>query len=189
MKDVMLDFETFGNSKDKCLCQVGAIYFDNKTGELGKSYKSNIDAASHVKLGGKIDAETVYWWLKQSDAARNSISAVPEITKDVYTVMTELNEFLKDATRIWSHATFDFVTLNDTLKQLNIKPRFSYKAGMDLRTLVYLAGIKVDKTSREGTHHDALDDCKYQVKYCVTSLNAIKTNKKAINLLSSLISE
>lgn len=191
MKDVMLDFETLGNGTNKCVCQVAAIYFENKTGELGKEFKSNIDAASHIAIGGRIDADTVYWWLQQSDSARKSITPyrTDQCNTDIIHVMTNLNEFLKDATRIWSHATFDFVTLNETLKQCNIKPSYSYKMGLDLRTLVYLAGVKVDKTPREGTHHDALDDCKHQVKYCVKSLNAIKTNKQAIQVLSNLLSE
>lgn len=183
-KDVMLDFETLGNGKDKCLCQVGAIYFDRVTGELGDSFKANIDAESHVRAGGKIDAQTVYWWLAQSDAARSSILAGE--LRDVTTVMTELNDFLMYADRIWSHATFDFVTLNDTLRQLNIKPKFNYKSGLDLRTLVYLAGTSVSSVERSGTHHDALDDCKHQVKYCVEAFNQIKANKATIKFLRKL---
>jgi len=70
MKDVMIDFETFGNGKHACLCQIGAVYFDSTTGELGAEYKANIDAANHSKLGGDLDADTVYWWLAQSIEAR-----------------------------------------------------------------------------------------------------------------------
>jgi hypothetical protein len=181
----MIDFETLGNGKDKCLCQVGAVYFDRITGELGKEFKATIDARSHEVIGGKIDASTVYWWLAQSEEARQSILA--EDKKDIKTAMTELNEFLADAEHIWSHATFDFVTLIDTLKQCGIKLSFSYKAGLDLRTLVYLAGIRVSDFVREGTHHDGLEDAKFQVKYAVSSLNSIKGNKQIIGLLKKLL--
>ncbi len=173
MKDVMIDFETFGNGPNKCICQVGAVYFDSETGELGKEILLNIDAADHVKEGGVIDADTVYWWLQQSEEARKSITDRTKMQR-VHSAMSELNEFLADASRIWSHATFDFVTLMDTLKQLHIKPLSSYRAGMDLRTLVYLAGISVKDFPREGTHHDGLADSKHQVKYCVAALNKIK---------------
>lgn len=183
MNDVMIDFETLGNGKDKCLCQVGAVYFDRVTGELGEEFSANIDAASHVQVGGKLDAETVYWWLQQSDAARLSLL---ENRRPVYDVMIELNAFLSKAKRIWSHATFDFVTLMDTMRQLGIKPSFGYKAGLDLRTLVYLSGISFDKSVREGVHHNGLDDAKFQVKYAVAALNAVKCNKQALNFLTKL---
>lgn len=185
MKDVMLDFETLGNGRFKCLCQVGAIYFDRVTGELGRELKLNIDAASHERLGGELDSSTVYWWLAQSEEARQSILAEPRM--DVVLAMHELNDFFEGATRIWSHATFDFVTLLQTLKDLNIKPKFSYKAGLDLRTLTFLAGTTIDKVAREGVHHDALADCKHQVKYAVAALNQIKANKAQIQFLNKII--
>lgn len=185
MKDVMIDFETFGNGENKCICQVGAVYFDNITGELGAEFKVNIDAATHVAAGAKIDASTVYWWLSQSKEAQTSILETPR--HDVTTAMSDLNDFLSDAARVWSHATFDFVTLMDTLKQLGIKPKVSYKSGMDLRTLVYLAGVSVSDFPRVGTHHDGLDDAKYQVKYCVAALSAVKTNKAVLKTLERLI--
>jgi len=185
MKDVMIDFETFGNGKHACLCQIGAVYFDSTTGELGAEYKANIDAANHSKLGGDLDADTVYWWLAQSIEARQSILQQPR--KNVVDVMNELNQFLSSATRVWSHATFDFVILMNTLKQLDIKPLFSYKAGLDIRTLTYLAGITIDKTERTGVHHDGLEDAKHQVKYCVEALNAVKGNKQVVSAISRII--
>lgn len=184
MNDVMLDLETLGNGKDKCVCQIGAIFFDNSTGELGNRFKVNVDAASHMKLGAQMDAPTVYWWLKQSKEAQNSITSGELV--DITTAITQLNEFLRPAKRIWSHATFDFVTIQETFKQCGVKPTFKYSAGLDLRTLTYLGGVKVDKIAREGIHHDALDDCIYQVKYCVSALNAVKTSKKLVSFLNGI---
>lgn len=183
MIDVMLDFETLGNGTHKCICQVGAVYFDKTTGEIGQKFKANIDARSHERFGGRLDADTVYWWLQQAEEARKSLLVNPEPILDVF---VKLNEFLSGAKRIWSHATFDFVTLMETMKQLAIKPNFRYSAGLDLRTLTYLGGVRVDKIPREGVHHDALDDCKHQVKYCVAALNAVKTNKELIKLLERI---
>lgn len=179
----MLDFETLGNGTNKCICQVGAVYFDKVTGELGSEFKMNIDANSHEVLGGKLDSTTVYWWLQQSDDARKSLLIDRH---DIRNVFLKLNEFLAPSKRIWSHATFDFVTLMETMKQLNLKPNFKYNQGLDLRTLTYLSGIKVDKVVRQGIHHDALDDCKHQVKYAILSLNAIKTSKILIRFAEGL---
>lgn len=175
MRDVMLDLETLGNGKDKCVCQIGACYFDRETGEIGRTLKINVDAGSHVKHGAQLDAQTVYWWLSQSKEAQASILADPKV--DVIQAFNELNEFLKDAKAIWSHATFDFVTIQETFKQLGIKPLFHYRVARDLRTVVDLGKVTVNKLLREGIHHDALEDCKFQVKYCVAALNKIKHSR------------
>lgn len=172
MTDVMLDFETFGNGKNKCVVQVGTCYFNRETGEIGKTFKRNIDASTHVKVGAELDADTVYWWLSQSKEAIASVIAEPR--EDIRVVFNDLNLFLQDAKSIWSHATFDFVTLQETLKQLDIKPLFSFRSARDIRTLVDLGKISTsDFNATRTTHHDALDDCYTQVKYCVAALNKV----------------
>lgn len=173
MTDVMIDFETFGNGKNACVVQVGAVYFNRRNGQIQDEFKVNIDAQSCIESGGEFDASTVYWWLSQSPEAIKSILAEPRV--DIRKAMMDLNLFLTQADNIWSHATFDFVILTETLKRLGIKPNFRYQAARDIRTLTDLAKLstKDPQFAREGTHHDALDDCKFQVKYCVAAFNKI----------------
>lgn len=175
MNDVMLDLETLGNGKNKCIIQIGACYFDRETAEIGKTFKMNVSANSHVSYGAELDADTVYWWLNQPKQAQESILVEPRVHIDQ--AINELNEFLAPAKAIWSHATFDFVTIQETFKQLGIKPLFHYRVARDLRTIVDAGRVTVNKIPREGVHHDALDDCKYQVKYCVEALNNIRKIK------------
>lgn len=172
MRKIMLDLETLGNETNKVICQIGACEFDLETGEIGKTFKVNVDAESHAREGGKLDARTVYWWLSQDKAAINSIIADPKLP--IREAFAQLNEFLKDAKQIWSHSTFDFVTIQDTYKLLNIDPLFKYRSARDIRTLMSLANITINKTEREGTHHDALDDCIHQVKYCVQAYRKLR---------------
>ena len=188
MKDVMIDIETLGNRKNSAICQIGAVYFDRHTGELGEKFKVNIDVISAVKSGAEMDGDTVYWWLNQSDAARQSILAEPRLP--IEQAFTELNTFLSlhKVTAIWSHATFDFVTIMETYKRLDIKPVFSYKTARDIRTLVDLAKIKIDgNRKREGIHHDGLDDAIYQVKYCVEAFNQLNKLKALSAILKPFI--
>lgn len=173
MKDVMLDFETFGNGANACVVQVGACYFDRDTGQIGHTFKSNIDANSCVRQGGQIDASTVYWWLKQSDTVRDGLDLDTHENNDFVKVLFQLNDFLKGAENIWSHATFDFVILQTHLKKIGIIPSFSYRAARDIRTLLDIAG-DTGAHARVGLHHDALDDCKTQVQYCVKALQVLK---------------
>lgn len=158
----MIDFETFGTSPNACVVQIGAASFD-KTKQL----KININPQDAQRNGARIDADTVMWWLKQSDAARNSLSTPPGIEE--FLAWQQLNDFLKDAQEIWSHATFDFVILAEALKRLGIKPSFSYRCARDIRTLQALHPPQV-KVERKGVHHDALDDCLHQIDYCMVSL-------------------
>lgn len=174
MTDVMLDFETLGNGKDAAICQVGACYFSRHSGLVGSMFKRNVDARTSVESGAELDADTVYWWLSQSKEAIESITQPPGSLINIRMAMGELNDFLEGAEQIWSHATFDFVILQQTLKRLNIKPKFSYRAARDIRTIVDAAGINTKLFTREGVHHDALDDCVHQVQYVAAALNSLK---------------
>ena len=172
MLEVMIDIETFGNGSRACITQVGACYFERHTGMIGNTFKRNIDARSSVAAGALIDADTVYWWLSQDNAAIESIVQKP--LHDIKAVFSDLNEFLGNATAIWSHATFDFVIISNTYKMLGIKPSFKYNSARDIRTLVDLAGVDTYAIKREGVHHDALADCFHQVKYCVQAFNRLQ---------------
>lgn len=171
----MIDFESFGIGRNAAIVQVGASYFDRNTGAIGPSFKRNIDARSSVRSGGEMDADTIYWWLNQSAEAIESITGGHGKLDHLADVMRELNEFLSTAENIWSHATFDFVILEETLKRLSIKPLFPYWAARDIRTLCELARInpRDKRFVRTGVHHDALDDCEFQIQYCVAALRKI----------------
>lgn len=167
----MIDFETFGNGKHSVICQVGACYFDRATGEIGQTFKVNVDARSSAREGAQFDANTIYWWLSQSKEAIASVIAEPQ--KHIRVAMAELNEFLRDADNIWSHATFDFVILTETLKLLEMKPLFSFRATRDIRTLLEISKFDYKSLVREGTHHDGLDDAIFQAKYVSMALQKI----------------
>lgn len=172
MKHVMLDFETLGTGSNACVIQIGACYFDAGTGEVGSTFYVNVDPTTAVKGGAEMDASTVYWWLGQSDAARASILDKSNVAEE-RTAFEHLNDFLSKAEFIWSHATFDFVILTNTLKRLGIKPSFSYRAGLDIRTLTFMSP-PTETHVRNGVQHDAMSDCIYQVKYVSDCIRNIK---------------
>ncbi len=120
----------------------------------------------------------VLWWLKQSDEARKCVFFDEEITKPIREVYEKFSEFCKGASSVWSHATFDASIILRSYTELNMKTPFHYRSARDLRTIVHLAkyskeDLHKNKFNREGVHHDALDDCKYQVRYAVECLKRI----------------
>lgn len=169
MRDVMIDLETFGNGRHAMPVQLGGVFFDRETGELGHQFKRNIDAST-AKAFCDIDASTVYWWLEQDGPARASILAQPRC--DFRKAMKEFREFLNPAECVWSHATFDFVIVQESLKALGLKTLY-YRSARDIRTLVDLSAIDTKMFIQNGVAHDALDDAKFQVKYCVEALKAL----------------
>jgi exodeoxyribonuclease VIII len=132
-----------------------------------------------------INGETVYWWMKQSDAARESVisSRVNFDTRFYITpVLVAFESFVRSAgmpDEVWSHATFDFVILKNAYKAagLNSFP-FNYQIARDIRTITAITGgAKFNEVKREGTHHDALDDCIYQAKYVSLAYQSILLKK------------
>jgi hypothetical protein len=172
MKDVMIDLETFGTRANACVVQIGACYFDRVTGEIGKTFKVNVDAGSPGQ--GQMDSSTVYWWLEREEQARRSIGERGGKLIPIFEAMTQLNLFLAGSQCIWSHATFDFVIVSEAMKRLKIFPKFKYSSARDIRTLNDLAGVSINDFAREGTHHDGLDDAKFQVKYCVAAMAKLR---------------
>lgn len=173
MKDLMVDLETWGNDKDSVIVQIGACYFDRYTGEIGDTFSVNIDANESMRLGFNVWPSTIYWWLQQSDEARRSFLTDTVATTEAIIMF---NDFAKKSKQIWSHATFDFILLMGHFQRLNVTPKFHYRNARDIRTLVDLAKVDTRNFERIGTHHNALDDCIFQVKYCTACFKKLNTN-------------
>ncbi len=177
MKDLMIDLETLGTGKDALITQIGACEFNRETGELGEMFLMNIDIQSSLNCGFKVTGETIHWWLERPEQVT--------WTDNTDSVVSVLNHFKKfcnklEFKRVWSHATFDFVILNNAYELCGWKSPLRYRSARDIRTLVDLAGIKNE--NREGKTHNALDDCKYQVGYCTECFRVLKerTNSKTL---------
>jgi len=174
MTDLMIDIETLGNGKNALPAQIGAVYFDRYSGLLGAEFKMNIDARDAQNHGCEFDADTVYWWLSQSPEAIKSFTT--GVLHPLKQTMMSLITFSAQAKQIWSHSTFDFVIMQETFKLLKLNG-FPYRAARDIRTLTDLADLNTKNYTREGVHHDALDDAKFQVKYCVDAFDKLRLDE------------
>lgn len=172
MNDVMFDLETFSRRPNAVICQIGACYFDRKTGEVftHSELKINVNIGSYPK-GFDIEGETLNWWFSQSREAFNSINKPPLVPAKM--ALEQLNRFLSGAENIWSNLDFDPIIFQENLRLLKIEPRSSRRNFRDIRTVYKLAGVNLKHLDREGTEHDALDDCKHQIKGLVLALEAL----------------
>lgn len=172
MKDLMIDIETMGNTHDAVMIQLAGVYFDRKTGETGQEFCKSLSVSSCEDFGFKKNIDTEKWWAEQNQDVLKDITSKAENSLDVINSFVDfLGNDVKDVI-VWSHATFDFVIVQNYLKTMT-KSYMNYKGARDIRTLIDLSGIDLDKYDWSNKTHNALDDCKFQIKYCVDAMNMI----------------
>lgn len=173
MKDLMLDIETMGNRSTSAILQIGSCYFNRYTGEIGDTFIEQISLTNSLKWGLSVDASTIQWWMKQKDKSWLDNS------KSLQCVLFNFVEFAKTAEYYWSHSTFDIPILVNAYNVVGTKLPFHYRATRDIRTLTHLAGHQRNesKVDPDDKTHNALDDCIYQVQYCVECFNKLKERK------------
>lgn len=167
----MVDIETLGCKPNAVIVQIGACFFDRDTGEMGAQFIENVCPQDCIDKGFTVDGDTIKFWLEQEkhDWVKEG--------QNLRDVLGDFRVFAKSCKYVWAHATFDFPILVYAYNHLCIDLPFHYRAMRDLRTLVDLAGIEYHTAKERKGSHNALADCRYQVKYCVECLNKIKHGK------------
>jgi exodeoxyribonuclease VIII len=166
---VMLDLETMGRGPDAAIAAIGAVEFgltDSGAEVLGRSFYRVVDLASSVHHGGVMDAETVLWWLGQSEAARREL--IDRQAVDLPVALQEFACFLGAAgtgQHLWGNgAAFDNVILRRSYERLDIPAPWQYWDDRCFRT-IRAENRHVPAPERRGTHHNALDDAMHQARH------------------------
>lgn len=162
--DIMLDLETMDTGPHAAIVAIGAVAVDAMGGRiLTPMWYCSVDLKSAIELGGTVSGDTIMWWMKQSDAARNKLAEDP---KDIDICLTAFSTWVKSwgDVRMWGNGSdFDNVILGNAFKRSNIPLPWTYKNNRCFRTVINLAkGMNIPKPERVGVHHNALDDALYQ---------------------------
>ena len=181
MNNVMIDIETLGVSVTAPILSVGAVFFTPETGSLGKEFYQIVSIKSALEHG-VVEPATLSWWMQQSRDARSifydkSSVSLPE-------TLTALGQFMAANTdpltvNVWGNgSSFDNAILSNIYNRLGMKLPWNFRNDRDVRTIVHLANIIKNKNvlnlnHREGVHHNALDDAKYQAKYVATAYSLL----------------
>ena len=173
MDHVSIDLETLGKNPQAMITAIGAVKFDPHTGSLGDTFYRVIDLEASVG-GGLMDVSTVLWWMKQDQAARNHLID-PEVERvPLPQALVELSEWLgmnddlpEDQqypdVHLWQRGDKDAQWLTSAYEGMGLKLPFPYWAVSDQRTLCRWVPVP-GETMREGTHHNALEDAKFQAE-------------------------
>jgi len=166
LKHCMLDLETFGTGAGCVIRSIGAVAFDPRTPSLGEEFYKNITEEDQIAAGAFKDPDTVKWWERQGQEAKDVLEPNQA---DLKTVVNGFNNFWK-ANRlqfVWSQgANFDSVLWEATCKFVGVKPPWQFYKTRDTRTIYDAAGLNTKTIPRQGIYHYSLDDCKHQVR-CV----------------------
>lgn len=168
MKHIMLDLETLGTRSNSVIAVIAAVYFDPETGETGKEFYRRINIQSCLDYGLEIDLKTLKWWFQQSFRARKEVFN-QEDRIHIQPALRELYYFIKttDDAILWGNsARFDLGILENAYYKIENGVPWKHWNERDVRTLSSFAPEIKENTIREGTHHNALDDCYHQIKYC-----------------------
>jgi DNA polymerase III epsilon subunit-like protein len=169
---VMLDLETMGSMSHSAIVSIGAVRFDIKTGEIGEKFYINVDLQSCLDAGLIINADTLMWWLNQSDAARKKIS---EKGIPLQKALLSLAIFMNKDYEVWGNsARFDLGILSDAFNTFGIPIPWDFRKERCVRTLVSFAPEIKDAEVNTGVAHDALADCIFQINYCSKIFNKLK---------------
>lgn len=163
---IMLDIETMGNQSDSAILSIAAVEFDIETGETGDEFYENIDLQSCLNAGLTVNASTIYWWLKQDDHARKSLCNSNPLT--LVNALDKFSDFCsKKSYYVWANSpVFDCAILKNAYDKIGFTIPWKFWNERDVRTLVSFAPDIKNEFVFEGTAHNALDDCKYQIGYC-----------------------
>jgi hypothetical protein len=184
MNHLMIDLETMGNKSNAAIVAIGAVEFEITSGKMGKEFYTRVDLQSSIDHGLVMDASTVMWWLGQSEEARKEICKTGENIKHA---LGQLNVFIGNKYyHVWSNsARFDLSILATAYAKIN--PSFFTMRFRDLpwdfrkercvRTYLALDPSARDFSKFNGTAHNAVDDCKFQIDYCSNIHQRINLSK------------
>jgi hypothetical protein len=166
---LMLDLETMAKDSNAAIVSIGAVEFNMKTGETGKEFYVNVSLQSCLDIGLQVDGDTIMWWLRQSDAARQKLTEGD--VKNIQVALIEFSAFVESCEgkhcEIWGNsARFDIGIIADAYKKCHLTNPWDFRQERDVRTLVSFHPIIKQMTKFVGTEHNSVHDCLHQIKYC-----------------------
>lgn len=176
--DIMIDLETMGSGPDAAIVSIGACAMSVERGIYSQFY-SPVSLKSSVKHGGRIDADTVLWWLRQSEAARASLTDPAAPPTHIIQALGDLSDWMGSLApevndrRVWGNgADFDLPILASAYRGIGEAAPWPYFGSRCFRTIKNLHR-HIPAPARHGTHHQALDDAVHQAEHWLAIMRSI----------------
>lgn len=162
---IMLDLETLGTQPGSVIVALGAVKFGG--GRIEDRFYARVDAESCVALGLKLDAATVFWWIKQGEEARLEITKPGEHLSEV---LLRFSEWVGDGdVEMWGNgASFDNVLLAVAYERAQMPRPWKYQNDRCYRTVKALHPEL--PAERVGVLHNALADAETQARHLMAMM-------------------
>jgi len=165
MANICIDLETLGTKSGAVITQIGLVAFtrDRITDEA----QIYVDAEDCQRHGLTIDASSVLWWLKQSDAARKHFELkaqrlIPALTDTILF----FNKNLDKDSKVWGNGSdFDNAILQAAFEKVGTEVPWKFWQNACYRTVKSL--VKSIPADNYGTAHVAVDDAKKQALHLI----------------------
>lgn len=169
--NIMVDFETLSaDTRLPALLSCGVVIFSDT--KIIEEHYFPIDLDSCIRMGANISADTISWWMKQSDEARKVFSEKGQHIDHFLKAILSLFSLNDKNIKPWGNGSiFDIVILENYLKASNYDIPWKYYNVRDTRTLFDAADFVPPKFVGK---HNALEDARAQANNVIFCLNKIK---------------
>lgn len=139
MQHVAIDLETLSTRPNGVILTVGLCFFDD-THDLLEAASFPLAMQEQQALGRVIDPSTLGWWMRQSDAARQSISYsfghyAYTLGERLMQITRRFEDFAPE--RVWGNGSdFDNAMLASLFTDMGLTPPWSFWRNRDMRTLM-----------------------------------------------------
>lgn len=190
MTDLMVDIETLSAEKNAAILSIAAVPFYRQPDEDDVSghpdipwfyEKVNVACYDRPELSGKfhMSASTILWWMQQAPKARDE-AFFGDRRMPLLEAIGHLRQYIEDLPQpvtFWAKAPdFDATILAHAFGVFGFGVPWKFFNQRDVRTAIDMGGnIKV---AREGEHHDALDDCRHQIREVQAAYASISGKKR-----------
>ncbi|HET8773955.1 MAG TPA: 3'-5' exonuclease [Thermoanaerobaculia bacterium] len=178
----MIDVETMSLTPRAAVASIGAVAFDpwgeEPLNQRGRVLHVRLDLGAQASR--EFDGETVAWWLRQSEGARQSIVIAQEPPR---TALLRLADFYEanGVDTAWSYgAAFDHPVVADLWAWARSKPieerltldyAIPYHRQLCARTVCFLSGVS--RSRNLGIEHSAIDDALLQAEWLRLAIKAL----------------
>lgn len=176
MKALMIDIETLSLTPVALVTQLGMCAANLRSGEYLMQPKNLfVDTYPH----GGVDLDTISWWMRQSDAARqavypeNALRLLPDALLQIISGWYEDLGGKEDGVTVWaSPAMFDLPILTH---MWHGKKPWPYYMERDLMTLYKMLDPEKKLKPTNPVEHDAASDAKAQMDHLIAIFQANPT--------------
>lgn len=170
--DVMLDLETVGIVPGSALIQIAAVPFNINTGKISTNvFNMSINLQKQLDEGFTYNQSTLDWWEKENLNLFKELSNSKNFYVNVGIEFQKWYNNLenKNELRLWGNSNrFDIGILHGWyIKSIGDKfnPFWNTWNERDVRTIASIDPVIKNTFKFIGIRHNAIDDCKHQIRY------------------------